>query len=96
MGHSSTHHTVLNSTPGAVIFGRDMLFDIPYIADWTKIGQRRKLLVEQHIARENASRIDLIMMLVIKYYSGKMEFSAKLKTRMLALMLSHKCIQTSQ
>ena len=46
----SIHHTVLNSTPGAAIFGRDMLFEIPYIADQTKIGQRRQLLVDQNIA----------------------------------------------
>jgi hypothetical protein len=30
----STHHTVLKPSPGAVIFGQDMLFDIPFIADW--------------------------------------------------------------
>jgi hypothetical protein len=29
----STYHTVLIASPGAVIFGRDMLFDIPFIAD---------------------------------------------------------------
>jgi hypothetical protein len=29
----STHHTVLKASPGAAIFGRDMLFDIPFIAD---------------------------------------------------------------
>jgi hypothetical protein len=29
----STHHTVLKSSPGAAIFGRDMLFDIPFIVD---------------------------------------------------------------
>ena len=28
----STYHTVLKTTPGAAIFGRDMMFDIPYIA----------------------------------------------------------------
>ena len=36
----ATHHTVLQSSPGAAIFERDMLFDIPYIADWNTIGQR--------------------------------------------------------
>ena len=36
----ATRHTVLQSSPGAAIFGRDMLFDIPYIADWNTIGQR--------------------------------------------------------
>ena len=29
----STYHTVLKAAPGAAIFGQDMLFDIPYIAD---------------------------------------------------------------
>jgi hypothetical protein len=28
-----THHTVLKASPGAAIFGRDMPFDIPFIAD---------------------------------------------------------------
>jgi len=54
----STHHTVLQTTPGAAIFGRDMLFDIPYLADWKSIGQRRQELVNQNNARENARRID--------------------------------------
>ncbi len=29
----STYHTVLKASPGAVIFGRDMLFNVPFIAD---------------------------------------------------------------
>ncbi len=29
----STYHMVLKASPGAAIFGRDMLFDIPLIAD---------------------------------------------------------------
>ena len=28
----STYHTVLKASPGAAIFGRTMLFDIPFIA----------------------------------------------------------------
>jgi hypothetical protein len=36
----STYHTVLKVSPGAAIFGRDMLFDIPFIADWQKIGEQ--------------------------------------------------------
>ncbi len=35
----STYHTVLKASPGAAIFGQDMLFDIPFIADWKKIGE---------------------------------------------------------
>jgi hypothetical protein len=33
----SIHHTVLKASPGAAIFGQDMLFDILFIADWKKI-----------------------------------------------------------
>ena len=54
----STYHTVLKTTPGAAIFGRDMLFDIPYLADWTEIGKRRQALVDQNCLRENKRRID--------------------------------------
>eukprot|EP00804_Cyclotella_cryptica_P012263 CCRYP_013852-RA/>CCRYP_013852-RA protein AED:0.46 eAED:0.46 QI:0/0/0/1/0/0/2/0/146 len=38
----STYHTVQKTSPGAAIFGRDMLFDVPYIADWSKIGEYRQ------------------------------------------------------
>jgi hypothetical protein len=29
----STYHTVLKASPGVAIFGRNMLFDIPFIAN---------------------------------------------------------------
>ncbi len=32
----STYHAVLKASPNAAIFGRDMLFNIPFIADWFK------------------------------------------------------------
>jgi hypothetical protein len=32
----STYHTVLKASPGAAIIGCDMLFDIPFMADWHK------------------------------------------------------------
>jgi hypothetical protein len=35
----STYHTVLKASPGAAIFGLDVLFDIPFVADWHKIGE---------------------------------------------------------
>ncbi len=38
----STYHMVLKVLPGAAVFGRDMLFDIPFIADWNKIGEYRQ------------------------------------------------------
>jgi hypothetical protein len=35
----STYHKVLKASPGAAIFGRDTLFNIPFMADWRKIGE---------------------------------------------------------
>ena len=51
------YNTALKSTPWAAIFGRDMLFDIPYMADWNKIGHRRQEQVESTNTRENKRRI---------------------------------------
>jgi hypothetical protein len=52
-----TYHTVLKASPGAAIIGRDMLFDIPFIADWQKIGEYRQQLTDLSYAHENESRI---------------------------------------
>jgi hypothetical protein len=54
----STHHTVLKASPGAAIFGQDMLFDIPFIADWKIIGEHRQRLTDLNTACENEGRID--------------------------------------
>jgi hypothetical protein len=54
----STYHTVLNTSPGAAIFGRDMLFDIQFMADWQKIGERRQSLTNHGNQRKNAKPID--------------------------------------
>ncbi len=54
----STYHTVLKASPGAAIFGRNMLFDIPFIADWQKIGEHRQQLTDLNTAHENKGRID--------------------------------------
>ena len=48
----STYHTVLKASPGAAIFGRDMLFDIPYIADWRKIGDYRQRQTDLNTAQK--------------------------------------------
>jgi hypothetical protein len=54
----SSYHTVLKASPGAAIFGRDMLFDIPFLADWNKIGEYRQHQTYRNTARENESRVD--------------------------------------
>jgi hypothetical protein len=35
-----------------------MLFDIPFVAEWSKIGERRQSLTDGGNQRENAKRID--------------------------------------
>ncbi len=54
----STYHTVLKASPGAAIFGWDMLFDILFMADWHKIGERRQSLTDRGNQWENAKQID--------------------------------------
>jgi hypothetical protein len=53
-----TYHTVLKASPGIAIFGRDMLFDIPFVADWHKIGEQRQSLTNRGNQCENAKHID--------------------------------------
>jgi hypothetical protein len=50
----SIYHTVLKASPGAAIFGRNMLFDIPFIADWNKIGDYRQRQTDLNTAHENS------------------------------------------
>ena len=64
----STHHTVLNLSPGSAIFGQDMMFNIPYIADWT---QNRGILTStiqtQYGPRECPKILIMIMRLADKF-----------------------------
>ena len=49
----STYHTVPKASPGAASFGSDMLFDIPFLADWNKIGEYRQHQTDLNTKREN-------------------------------------------
>jgi hypothetical protein len=57
-GIHSTYHMVLKASPGAAIFRCDMLFDIPFVADWHKIGEQSQSLTDCGNHRENAKCID--------------------------------------
>jgi len=54
----STYHTVLKASPGAAIFGQDMQFDIPFLADWNKIGDYRQCPTDLITEHENKTRKD--------------------------------------
>jgi hypothetical protein len=49
---------VLKASPGVAIFGQDMLFDIPFMADWHKIGEQKQSLTNCGNEPKNAKRID--------------------------------------
>ena len=54
----STYHTTLQATPGQLVFGRDMIFPIEYVADWQLIKNRKQRLIDKNNERENAKHVD--------------------------------------
>ena len=54
----STYHTVLKASPGAAIFGQEMLFDIPFVADWKLIGDYRQGQTDRSNKHENNKRVN--------------------------------------
>jgi hypothetical protein len=54
----STYYIVLKASPGAAIFGHDMLFDIPFIADWNKIRDYRQRQTNLNMACKNSKQVD--------------------------------------
>ena len=55
----STYHKVLKASSCAAIFGRDMLCDIPFLAEWNKIGGYKKHQTNCNTQHENKSCIVL-------------------------------------
>jgi len=53
----STFHTTLGATPGQLVFGRDMLFDLSFKANWKDIKERKRTRIEDSNKRENSKRI---------------------------------------
>jgi hypothetical protein len=49
----STFHTTLKSTPGQLVFGRNMVLPITFMADWGAIEQQR----QKEMARNNRREI---------------------------------------
>jgi hypothetical protein len=53
----ATYHTTLQATPGQLVFGRDMILNTQYLADWTAIKTRKQDLIRKNNLIENAKRI---------------------------------------
>jgi hypothetical protein len=59
----STFNTTLKATPGQLVFGRDMVLPIKFMADWGSIEQQRQKEMGRNNRRENGSRIsDMILL----------------------------------
>ena len=53
----NTYHTTLKATPGQLVFGRDLIFNTKYIADWEEIRQRKESTIQYNDKRENSKHI---------------------------------------
>jgi len=53
----STYHTTLQATPGQLVYGRDMIFNIKHVANWKAIKERKQKLIDQNNKKENRKRI---------------------------------------
>ena len=53
----STYHTTLQKTPGQLVFGRDMIFNIEHEANWEYIRARKQSLIKKNNINENNKRI---------------------------------------
>jgi hypothetical protein len=54
----STFHTTLKATPGKLVFGREMVLPMKFMADLGAIEQQRQKEMACNIRRENASRMN--------------------------------------
>ena len=55
-GLRATVHTTMTVSPGAAVFGRDMLMNIPVTVDWEMVRQRRRARMTYNNEQENAKR----------------------------------------
>ena len=54
----STYHTTLKATPAQLVFGRDMVQPVTYVAEWKLIRNRKQTLIDKNNIRENSTRVE--------------------------------------
>jgi hypothetical protein len=52
----STVHTTLNATPAQLVFGRDAIHNIGFVADWQYMRERKQRMIIQNNKKENLTR----------------------------------------
>ena len=53
----STIHSVFDATPGQIIFGRDMIYDLSFRVKWNEIRAKRIKRAKSNRDKENSTRI---------------------------------------
>ena len=54
----STYHTTLQATPAQLIFGRDMIYPVEYVAEWDVLRQKKQKIIDKNNTRENSRRVE--------------------------------------
>jgi transposase InsO family protein len=49
-------HSTLGASPGAIVFHRDMLLEVPYVADLLMMRDNRQAMIDYSVRRENSKR----------------------------------------
>ena len=52
----ATYHTTLQKSPGQLVFGRDMIFNLEHTANWEYIRARKQRLIHKNNRNENIKR----------------------------------------
>jgi transposase InsO family protein len=56
----ATYHTTMQATPAQLVFGRDVILNIPYAANWENIRERKQARIIQNNAAENKTRLPYV------------------------------------
>ena len=63
----TSFHTTLGSSPGALVFSRDMFLNFPLSSDWHAITQKREQLVNYRLRGQMLSIEDTTIQLTNRY-----------------------------
>jgi len=55
----AAYHTTLQATPCQLVFGRHVMLNVKFEADWQIIKQRKQRIIHQNNQKENNKRIPL-------------------------------------
>ena len=55
----STYYMTLKKTPGQLVFGRDMVFNISHVANWELIHQNKQKLIDSINKLENKNKLSI-------------------------------------